>query len=323
LSYLVVKGNTLRWYHQSFTAPGRWIEASTYVNGVQWDPTWPDVPDRSNVDCKCYSSFYEGISAIANFPPVTLEIVQARGKVTITQQPDQTNDYTLMVEFDDVILPDLTYGDEWYEINLVPTNPILPPTSTATVIPPDDVSGLVLHFDESLVGTGSEQGFASDVMHFVPGHSGQGVLFDREVSLYYLTGNNIRAEQGAISFWLQPLWNGNDNQSYVFFEIGDSWFNRFQLIKDGANNFKFMVWSSKVEYGVACGVGDWLASDWHQVKATWKEDVISLYLDGNLCSTQTFVTMPGSLASRLYIGSTPRGDSQAQSVIDDFTISTK
>jgi len=28
------------------------------------------------------------------------------------------NDFTLIVEFDDVILPDKTYGDEWYEIYL-------------------------------------------------------------------------------------------------------------------------------------------------------------------------------------------------------------
>jgi hypothetical protein len=49
-----------------------------------------------------------------------MEIIQARGKVAIVQQPSQSNDYTLIVEFDDVTPPD-TYGDEWYEIELKPT----------------------------------------------------------------------------------------------------------------------------------------------------------------------------------------------------------
>ena len=140
ISYLVVKGSTLRWYHQDFSAPGRWIEAPTYVNGVEWQPTWPDVPDRQNANCQCYSSLYEGIPAIANYPPVKLEIVQARGMVTITQQPEAGNGYTLMVEFDDVVFPDKTYGDEWYEINLSPTNmPVAqPPTPTLGVTPNPD-----------------------------------------------------------------------------------------------------------------------------------------------------------------------------------------
>jgi len=59
------------------------------------------------------------VPAIANDPPIILEIVQARGKVSTIQQPGRGNDYTLIVEFDDVIMPDKTYGDELYEINLI------------------------------------------------------------------------------------------------------------------------------------------------------------------------------------------------------------
>jgi hypothetical protein len=322
VSYLVVQGNTFRWWHEAFTAPGRWISASTYLNGVPWNPTWPDVPDSQNVDCRCYSSTYQGIPAVANNPPVNLEIIQARGNVSITQQPDQGNTYTLVVKFDDVTPPD-TYGDEWYEIRLT-SNPIPTvtptPTSTAAITTPGPTTGLVLHFDGSFSGAGNEQGYPSDGLSFVSGHTGQAVLFDNENTLYYLTDNIINPEQGAIEFWLKPLWKGNDNQNYVFFEIGDSWFNRFLLIKDAANNFKFMVWSSKVEYGVACGVNDWIANDWHQVRAAWQADRISLYLNGILCETQTFVTMPVSLASRFYIGSSAQGNLQAQSVMDEFTI---
>jgi len=80
---------------------------------------WPDVPDRGNHNCECYSSIYDGLPIIANYPPVVLEIIQVRGKVNILQQPDQDKNYTLIVEFNDVILPDKTYGDDIYEINLI------------------------------------------------------------------------------------------------------------------------------------------------------------------------------------------------------------
>lgn len=325
ISYLVVQGSMLRWYHEAAVAPGRALPAATYINGVQWEPIWPDVPDSQNVDCKCYSSSYQEIPFILNASPVNMEIVQARGQVTIAQQPDQSNDYALIVRFDD-LLPPNTDGDEWYEIKLT-TNPgstVTPTlTSTSAVSTPDETPGLVLHFEDTFTGTGNEPGFPSDGLSFVPGHTGQGVWFNDENTLYYLTGNNINPQQGAIEFWLKPQWNGNDNQNYVFFEIGDSWFNRFLITKDGANNFRFIVWSSKNEFGVACGVSDWIANDWHQVKATWQNDRIALTLDGGLCGTQTFVTMPQSLSSRLYIGSSAQGSSQAQSVLDEFTISAQ
>jgi hypothetical protein len=119
ISRLVVQGDAARWYHVLGSAPGRWIEASTTLNGKEWNPVWPDVPDRGNHNCECYSSIYRGVPSIADHFRVILEILQARGNVGIIQQPHQDNAYTLIAEFDDVIMPDKTYGDEWYEVNLI------------------------------------------------------------------------------------------------------------------------------------------------------------------------------------------------------------
>jgi hypothetical protein len=179
--------------------------------------------------------------------------------------------------------------------------------------------GLVLRFNDSFEGADKEEGFASGVS-FVPGYRGQGVFFDQGDSLSYLTENNINRGQGMIEFWLKPNWDGGDQQHYVFFESGDSWFNRFRLIKDGANNFRFMVWSSDTEYDAACSVNDWIAGEWHHVWATWQKDTISLYLDHKLCDTQEDVVMPERLSPLLYIGSTANQDTQAQAVIDEFII---
>jgi len=181
-------------------------------------------------------------------------------------------------------------------------------------------AGLVLHFDGSYSGEDGELGFESG-LSFVPGRRGKGVLIDQEDSLYYPIEDNINQDRGALEFWLKPTWEGDDGGSYVFFEVGDEWFNRMRIIKDGANNFRFMVWSSEVEYDAACSVAEWSANEWHHVRAVWEDGNIFLYLDGENCDTQTFVVMPESLSSRLFIGSSSKRDLQAQAVIDEFSIS--
>jgi len=179
--------------------------------------------------------------------------------------------------------------------------------------------GLILHFNGSFDGADGEHGFETG-LSFVPGQKGRGVLFNGEHTLYYSTENNIDKDQGAIEFWLKPEWDGNDGAGHVFFEVGDDWFNRLRIMKDGANNFRFMVWSSKVEYGAACSVSGWRAEEWHQVRVTWWEGRIALYLDGDYCGGQNYVVMPETLSSRIFIGSSAKGDLQAQAVIDEFMI---
>jgi hypothetical protein len=178
---------------------------------------------------------------------------------------------------------------------------------------------LVLQFEGGFAGADGEPGNASGVT-FAPGHSGQGALFDNGDTLYYDTNDNIDRERGHLEFWLKPLWNGNDYHNYSFFEAGNTWFNRMRIAKDGANNFRFLVWSSDTEYGVHHNVSDWKANEWHHIKVSWQDDTISLYIDGVLCDTKSSIVLPDHLPLRMYIGSTSFGDMQAQAVIDEFAI---
>jgi len=186
---------------------------------------------------------------------------------------------------------------------------------------PGKPTGLVLKFDGTLEGADGERGYGKGVL-FAPGYDGQGVLFNEENSLHYYDENNIDPQQGSIEFWVKPFWDGDDGRDYVFFEIGDTWFNRFRITKDGANNFRFMVWSSDTEFDAACNVSGWTANSWHKVIAIWQHDHIALYLDDGLCDTETSVVLPSSLGPRLYIGSSAQQDLQAQAVIDEFIIRT-
>lgn len=117
-SRLIIKGDVFFWHHLDFDAPGRWElgEGSqpTYLNRVVWFPIWPDIPDTTNDSCNCYSSYYKGIPYLARTNQrVWLDIVQGRGGVTVIQQPNSDNDFTLIMEMDDYF-----DGAEWYEVNL-------------------------------------------------------------------------------------------------------------------------------------------------------------------------------------------------------------
>src|SRR3972149_4728298 len=117
-SHIIVRDDAVSWHHLDWAAPGRLDGANepTYLNGVAWYPTWPDIPDPGNYFCDCDSSTYVGVPALAMQAQIaSLEIVQAREIVTIIQQPEAGNDYTLILEFNDN-----SYGGaEWYEINIV------------------------------------------------------------------------------------------------------------------------------------------------------------------------------------------------------------
>jgi len=113
-SQLILQGDTVYWRHFDNAAPGRHWESTVLIG--EWDPIWPDQPTSENRDCGgCESSRFDRVPSLApQAQVVTLDIVQARERVEIVQQPDQSNEFTLIVEFDDMAPP----GAEWYEINL-------------------------------------------------------------------------------------------------------------------------------------------------------------------------------------------------------------
>ena len=117
LSNLVIVGNSVYWNHLVYVVPGREGASNepTYINGTAWLPIWPDLPNEDNADCNCRSSTYAGIPTLASEDQVVLlTIITARNTVSIIQQPNVANHYTLIIQFDD--RPQ--YFANWYEINL-------------------------------------------------------------------------------------------------------------------------------------------------------------------------------------------------------------
>lgn len=124
LSSLVFQGDTVYWHHTDFAAPGRWDgnDLSTVINGYDWIPTWPF--EGRNDSCNCDSSSISGLfSALPSSPiTVTLNSLGSPGPVTILEQPNPLNNYSLVVQFDD----NNRGGASWYNVELSYTAVPLP-----------------------------------------------------------------------------------------------------------------------------------------------------------------------------------------------------
>lgn len=203
------------------------------------------------------------------------------------------------------------------------------PSGVATWGPPCTYGGpydvdahtlLLLHFDGDFTGAEGEIGTATGVT-FTTGYDGQGAYMDSTDTLTYATPGNLYRTHGAIEFWLRPDWPGNDEQSYTFFEVGEQWFNRMRILKDGANNLRFLVWDSTTEYGVAHNVGHWQAGEWHHIAVTWQGTTIALYVDGRRVGNESNARLPDTLAAQMHVGSASWEGQQANAVIDELRIS--
>jgi hypothetical protein len=127
LSRLVVKTNRIHWDHLRFNRPGMYdpqIHFPTLLNGYPWFPSWltPGITDTGQ-------SFPLEAVSIFGTNEVLMRQERGRGPVAIVQQPAAANDFTLIVEFDDVA----PGGADWYEVTLYGAKTTIPPTVTIEV----------------------------------------------------------------------------------------------------------------------------------------------------------------------------------------------
>src|SRR5262249_4611100 len=111
-SHLIIHGTTLHWQHYIYAAPGRWnfVIRPITLNGVDWYPTWPDVPDVENRDCNgCESSTTELPIGVPRVPSTTTWTeVLVRRPQGIVQYPAAENDWTLIVLISDYMVTGAT-----------------------------------------------------------------------------------------------------------------------------------------------------------------------------------------------------------------------
>jgi hypothetical protein len=138
-SWLIVWQGTLQWFNLGGRVPGNPVTCSdpnTYIsttlNGspvvtnAAWTPAWHNPGDLTNPWVLDSSYGFFGVSPALPFSPfsVTLDVIQARGYLWITQLPTMENGGYLMLAFSD-----LRDGSATYEglVTIDTTGPPPPP----------------------------------------------------------------------------------------------------------------------------------------------------------------------------------------------------
>ncbi len=133
-SQLILRGNTAQWHHFDFAAPGRHNNTNypTTINGVDWYPVWPDIPDPENRGCNCFSDVFAGVVPALPAKPLEIELQivsvvhpddpgEPAGPVTIVQSPTRDNNFTVIVEFND----NSSIGPAFYDVKLLVRTPAI------------------------------------------------------------------------------------------------------------------------------------------------------------------------------------------------------
>jgi hypothetical protein len=140
-SRLIFQDETVRWLHLEYAAPGRHDEDNqpTLIDGVPWEPVWPDRNGRQNTWQCVLSSVYRGIQPPLPRAPLNVGVAvqDGRGGVYVIDTPCEHNDYTLIVE-----IHDADGGADRYDLELC-LEPVGPEPRTEQ--PPDLARGLVLN----------------------------------------------------------------------------------------------------------------------------------------------------------------------------------
>jgi hypothetical protein len=308
-SRLILQGNSVRWYHLDFAAPGRelFTNQPTTIDGVNWYPTWPDVPDNENRFCACSSSTYAAITPPipAQDMSVSLELVRARtGFVSIVEYPSVANGYSIVIDFDD---NPVSHSD-WYEVNVrigapeppgpPPPSPPPAPVTSATVLLTqlDEASGQAVADASGYVNDGTATGTT-----ITSGMSGMAREFGGADTVAIPDSPSLRITgELTIDAWIAPIER-----------------NGIILSKWGRNGYSYLlgywcpgnrIWLRVSEDGGGEGRTLWSTrpvlphTGWHHVTAVFKPSTyMKIWIDGVEDASSLTSFVPASI----HVGSNP------------------
>lgn len=183
----------------------------------------------------------------------------------------------------------------------------------------DGQTALLCHFDGTTTSDNGVPGRGTAVP-FVTGRFGQGILLQEGATLSYPVPQPFAGPEGAVEFWLKPLWGGDDRTTHVLLDAGVQWGDGVWMEKDGAANLRVLAWRGGKECGVGFNVAGWSANEWHHVGMTWTGAVLSLLVDGQVVARAPDCGLPRNLNAPLRIGSAPEGAEAAGAVIDELRL---
>ncbi len=181
---------------------------------------------------------------------------------------------------------------------------------------------LVLPFEDSPVGLGSEIPTYTDLTTYNTGINGQAAnISDEDSGLTFSTNGNLNTAEGTVEVWLKPLWNGNDGQSHTILQAG-TW-GGILMEKDGGNYLKIILnrWQGADEVSLGYHVAHWQAGEWQHIAYTWGNGQAHMYINGIPVASKTYGNLPELNISEFNIGKDHFGGDTWDGLMDELKIS--
>ena len=161
----------------------------------------------------------------------------------------------------------------------------------------------------------------ADPLPSTRGTAGKGVSLVRE---HPIENSLLSSEQGLISFWIRPAWNGDDGKRHVFLKLGDPTRNGILVEKAESGMLRYVMASPAAVTVGRTDVSHWRKGEWHQIAIGWYRNeegkplglplwVDKVAKDGRIAGHNTFFD-PSSMTDRRII----IGDSTSDAEMDEL-----
>lgn len=173
-------------------------------------------------------------------------------------------------------------------------------------------------FNNSLESAEGESPKNTSNIGFVNGFFEEGILVPKGAILQYDVSNNILANQGSISMWVQPNWSPGDTLRRLLVVESNP---VFEFHVDEGSNLVHAMFSDKIETRVASGnVSNWNANDWHFLTFNWDQNKVEIFVDGfKTTEVEVGFEIPSFEMGLLNIGSLG-GENAFTGIIDELKI---
>ncbi len=162
---------------------------------------------------------------------------------------------------------------------------------------------------------------------FTPGVVGRAFRIVDSPLLFSCTGN-FRADEGTVSFWINPDFRGDDTDIYCTFFGAADWGMLYKYVKH--TGLTFGTRRPPQEKGdlyydcTAPELKSWRPGEWHHVAATWsrKADRRCIFIDGRLGASAPFPYHRSVSSGPLFVGGgcTLYPAHAAHAQLDEFAI---
>ncbi|NPV48967.1 MAG: LamG domain-containing protein [Armatimonadetes bacterium] len=160
----------------------------------------------------------------------------------------------------------------------------------------------------SLGGNGAPVAVDGPPPVFVPGRFGQALVAGAEQTLvHYATAGNVFPRAGTVSLWVNPQnWSPDDNNFHSFFESGGmgqktGWLILYKYYQNSSLLLRYA--DEREQVGMAsytCPA--WPQGEWRHLAATWAENGLRLYVDGELVAQAATPLVADTLADTFRVG---------------------